>query len=300
MVGDSQPLEIQNMSIKKPLSRKAALAKGALIALKPKLAADAKLDLNPILAGVTAANWLVSKPLIASAIKPKLAKDADLESVIQLLDSLDGGESDELNVGLDDDAPAAMDEPDPKCEAILAMLKGKISDEDLAQVQAALSAPAADPAAKPQATDEPTQTPGAANANPKDDTNKKPIPGANDDKDEKIGKAAMDAAIKLAVDAARRDTEQATITRLRGISEAEEIVKPYVGKLTAMDSAEGVYKTALEMLKVDIKDVHPSAYKAILVAQPKPGDAPKPRIAADSQLPGDFSEAFPNAHRIGR
>jgi hypothetical protein len=39
----------------------------------------------------------------------------------------------------------------------------------------------------------------------------------------------------------------------------------------------------------------------VLVAQPKPGDAPpKARIASDSQLPGDFSDAFPNAHRLGR
>lgn len=115
-----------------------------------------------------------------------------------------------------------------------------------------------------------------------------------------MSKAAMDKAIKLACDAVARETEAKTIARLRGISEAEEIVKPYVGKLAvAMDSAEGVYKTALDMLKIDVKDVHPSAYKAILVAQPKPGDAPKPRIAADSQLPGDFSEAFPNAHRLG-
>jgi hypothetical protein len=287
---------------KQSLSKKAVLAKGALLAvLRPMMAADAALDLNPILAGVKKSNWLDKKPGIVAAIKPLLAKDADIGEIVQLLDKLDGEAPDDDNLG--------QDEPDPKCEAILSMLRGKISDEDLAQVQAALSAPDAG-AVKPQATDgddpaamdEPPQTANAANADPKNGENKKPIPGANDDKEEKMDKAAMDKAIKLACDATARDVEQKTIARLRGIAEAEEAVKPYVGKLAvAMDSAEGVYKTALEVMKVDVKGVHPSAYKAVLLAQPKPGDAVKPvRLAADSQLPSDLSEVFPNVHRLGR
>lgn len=293
LVADSvNPYGAIQMS-KQSLSKKAVLAKGALLAvLRPMMAADAAIDLNPILAGVKKSNWLDKKPGIVAAIKPMLAKDTDIGEIVQLLDKLDGEQPDDDNV--------AQDEPDPKCEAILSMLRGKISDEDLAQVQAAMSAPAAgDP--KPQATDddedepaamdEPPQTANAASADPKNGANKEPIP---------MSKAAMDKAIKLACDATARDVEQKTIARLRGIAEAEEAVKPYVGKLTAMDSAENVYKAALEVLKVDVKDVHPSAYKAVLMAQPKPGDAPKPRLAADSQLPGDFSEAFPDAHRLGR
>jgi 8-oxo-dGTP pyrophosphatase MutT (NUDIX family) len=272
----------------KSLSKKAVMAKGALMAV---LAADSAIDLNTILAGVKKSNWLAKKPGIVAAIKPLLAADADIADIVQLLDKLDGESNDDDNVG--------MDEPDPKCEAILSMLRGKISDEDLAQVQAALSAPAAAPAA---AADEPVQTPGAANANPKDDTNKAPVPGASDDKDDKMDKAAMDKAIKIACDAVARDTEAKTIARLRGISEAEEIAKPYVGKLVAMDSAEAVYKAALGALKVDIKDVHPSAYKAVLMAQPKPGEERKVHLASDSAsvVPSDMAEAFPNVHRLGR
>ena len=276
------------------LSKKAVMAKGALLAvLKPKLAADAALDLDTILAGVKRKNWLDKKPGIVAAIKPLLAKDADLGQIVELLDKLDGEQPDN---------DVAEDEPDPKTEQILGMLRGKISDEDLAQIQAALSAPAAG-AVKPQATDddedddkpgamdEPDQTAGAANADPKNGKDKEPIP---------MSKAAMDKAIKLACDATARDIEAKTIARLRGISEAEEVVKPYVGKLTAMDSAESVYKSALEVLKIDIKGVHPSAYKAVLMAQPKPGDAPKPRVAQDSSMPSDFLEAFPGADRIAR
>ena len=47
----------------KPLSRHAVLTKGALLGLSASiLAADSALDLNKLLAGVTAANWLNKKP----------------------------------------------------------------------------------------------------------------------------------------------------------------------------------------------------------------------------------------------
>jgi 8-oxo-dGTP pyrophosphatase MutT (NUDIX family) len=293
MVGDNA-LNPHGAKTVSKLSKKAVMAKGALLAfLKPKMAADAApVDLDSILAGVKRKNWLEKKPGIVAAIKPLLAKDADLADVVELLDKLDGENP--------DNDSTAMDDVDPKCEEILAMLRGKISDEDLAQIQAKLSAPAAAPAANPQATDEPkageptandepTQTPGAANANP------------GGEKKDMVSKGAMDKAIKLATDAARKDAEQATIARLRGIQSAEEEVKPYVGKLSAMDSAEGVYKAALEILKVDVKDVHPSAYRHILLAQPKPGDTPKPRVAQDSASASSVVlEAFPGADRIAR
>ena len=271
---------------KSTLSKKAVMAKGALLAvLSPIMAADAQLDLNTVLAGVKKSNWLAKKPGIAAAIKPHLAKDADLESVIELLDKLDGEDPGEK------EDEVAEDAPDDGVEKILAMLRGKISDEDLAEVQAMLMAKPEAAAEKPVAQDEPEQTAGAANANPKDETNKEPIP-------EGIKKAAMDKAIKLACDATAKEVEAKTIARLRGIQEAEEIVKPYVGKLTAMDSAAEVYKAALTAMKVDIENVHPSAFKAVLLAQPKPGEATRrPTIAQDSSASATISEMFPDLNR---
>lgn len=287
MVGDIS-LNSHGAKTVSKLSKKAVMAKGALLAvLKPKLAADAALDLDTILAGVKRKNWLAKKPGIVAAIKPLLAKDADLADVVELLDKLDGENPDNDDI--------AQDDVDPKCEEILAMLRGKISDEDLEQIKAKLSAPGASPAAvdtpetpeTPAAKDTPEPTPGAPNPNP------------GGEKKDMVSKGAMDKAIKLATDAARKDAEQATIARLRGIQAAEEEVRPYVGKLVAQDSAEGVYKAALEILKIDIKDVHPSAYRAILLAQPK--ETPKtPRIAADSSMTSGVLEAFPGADRIAR
>lgn len=266
----------------KSLSRKALLVRGALVAALPSiLAADSQLDLNSVLAGVKRKNWLEKKPGIAAAIKPHLANDASLDSVIGLLDKLDGEQP-------DDNDDLGQDEPSPEVEKVLAMLRGKISDEDLQQVCAMMMAkPAAE--ATPAATDEPTQTPGAANADPKDEKNKEDIPG--------MTKGAMDAAIKAACAKTAKDTEAKTIARVRGIQEAEEIVKPFVGKLVAMDSAEAVYKAALDFMKVDTKDVHPSAYKAVLLAQPKPGDGKRTTVARDSSPSAEVAELFPNMHR---
>lgn len=297
VVGDSQPLEFQTMSIKKPLSRKAALVKGALLALKPKLAADAKLSLNPILAGVTAANWLTSKPLIVAAIKPKLAKDADLDGVIQFLDSLDSGDQDDLDVGLDDD-PEDMPAVDASpVDKICSMLKGKISDEDMAAVESELRGLklAGDETddAPPPPEDKPAEKPAMDNPPPTPGTN---APGGAPaaKKDDAVSKPAMDAAISTAVKAA----EAATIKRLNDISDAKEVAHAYVGKLSiAFDSAESVYRTALETLNVKVDGIHPSAFRAVLEAQPKPGAAPI-RIAQDSAIPVDFASAFPNAGRL--
>jgi len=116
VVGDSQPVENKSMSKAKPLSRRATLAKGALLAhLTPKLAADSKLDLNPILTGVTAANWKGKKAGIVAAIKPKLAADADLEGLVNLLDTLDGDDT--------PDEGLAADEPGDPIQEILTILR---------------------------------------------------------------------------------------------------------------------------------------------------------------------------------
>jgi hypothetical protein len=290
VVGDSKPLEKQNMS-KKPLSRKAALAKGALLAAKPKLAADAKLELNPILAGITAANWLTKKAGIVAAIKPKLAADADLEGLVSLLDSLDSADD---NVGLDDDmaAPEVGAVDASPVDEICSMLKGKISDDDYSAIEGKLRGlkiagdeeekPEAKPEEKP-AMDTPPPTAGAPAA---------PATAAAPKKDDDVvSKPAMDAAIKSAV----KNAEAAAVKRMRDIADAETAVQPWVGKLAiAADSAETVYKTALETMGVDISDVHPSAFRAILQAQPKPGTVVQPRIAADSR-PQGFADRFPNA-----
>lgn len=282
LVGDSLTLTGGTMS--KALSKKAIMAKGGLLAvLRPILAADSKLDLNKVLSGVTKKNWRNKKPGIVSAIKPHLAKDADLKDVVELLDKLDGENPD--NDEMSEDAT------DPRVEEILNMLRGKISDEDLQEIEARLMAKPAG-----QATDEPPETKGAANANPKDDKNKVGMPTEDEDDDDKpeMTKAAMDAAIKQAESSA---TAKA-VAKMQAIHEAVEHVRPVVGKLSiAFDSAEDVYKAALKLKGVKTKDIHPSAYRAMFEMLPVEGAKPK-TIASDSSLPDDMESVFPNIHRV--
>ena len=271
IVGDSLPEALKEM---RPLSKKAMLVKGALMAVLPasKLAMDAKLDLDKILQGVNTSNWKAKKPGIVEAIKPQLAQDADLGSVIELLDKLDGeAPVDEAVPGTpaDPEVPATDMHSEEDEEALFAQLK-----ELLAKLQGAGGSP-------PAAEDEE----GEGNPFEKKD---------DDEEDDKVSKPAMDAALK----ANAKQVEADTIARMRAITAAEEAVKPYVGALAiALDSAEEVYKAALTVLGVDVKGVHPSAYRHILEAQPKAGTK-QPILAHDSASLVGVSEMFPNLYRL--
>ncbi len=105
--------------------------------------------------------------------------------------------------------------------------------------------------------------------------------------------AAMDAAIKRA----KADAEASAVKRFNSIREAESIVRPLIGEVVAQDSAEAVYKLALDAANVDLKGVHPSAYKSMvkmLAAQQTPKT---PRVAMDSSVEKSFYERFPMAKR---
>jgi hypothetical protein len=260
----------------KALSRRAAMARGALMgALKPTmLAADAKLDYGVLLEGVTSKNWKESKPKIIAGIKPKLAADADLQDVVKLLDTLDGVP------GMDDDpetTPPPVADADPIAD-ILAMCKGKLSDDELTAMGEKLKA------LKPAA---------AADVDPPE-----PKPTPEPAKGETVSKTAMDAALKkaaedsaAAIKLARDEAEKNTMARLNAIREAETVVHPFVGKLVgAFDSGEAVYRAALTNLGVKHEDIHASALRAVLEAQPKAGS--KTELASDAR-PEGLETRFP-------
>lgn len=267
IVGDSIPEALKEM---RPLSKKAMLVKGALMAVLPasKLAQDAKLDFDKILAGVNNTNWKDKKDGIVAAIKPKLAADADLGSVIELLDKLDGeAPAEEMSTATPLETPAVDEHSEEDEEALFAQLK-----ELLAKLK------------------------GATPATPAQDEEEEKGKGFIKEKDEeeKVSKPAMDAA--LAANAAK--VEKDTIARIRAITAAEEEVKPYVGKLAlTMDSAEEVYKAALTVLGIDVTGVHSSAYRHILAAQPKAGTK-QPILAHDGASLVGVSEMFPNLYRL--
>ncbi len=276
IVGDSKK-EDEPMTTAK-LSRKAVEVRGALIAyLAPKLAADAKIDLSKPLVGMDAKNYIAKKPAIIAALKStvtgNLAADATLDDLNLLLDKLD-------EAGVD---PEAMDEDDDagdpgnkvagdaeKIDAAKEFLKGKLSPEDYAAFEAALTEGGDDLAGDEE-----------------EDGGEKP---------EVVTKAAMDAAIASAVAKAKNDAarEQAAITT------ALRTVRPWVGELAmSFDSAEGVLRHTLGLLGVSkSKTIHASALEDLLLAQPKPNARSTERPAMDASAAKSYAERFPNAARV--
>lgn len=112
-------------------------------------------------------------------------------------------------------------------------------------------------------------------------------PAEDEDEDENDGKA-MDAAINAAHDAAMK--------KFQAIRKAEKDVHPIIGEVAAMDSADAVYKLALDHLNIDVTGVHPSAYPSLIkLATAK---AEKPKLAHDAAAASDFATMFPTAAKL--
>ncbi len=119
---------------------------------------------------------------------------------------------------------------------------------------------------------------------------------AMDEEKDKVDKPAMDAAIRLAADAATKKAAE----NFRAVREAEQAVRPLIGDVVAMDSAEDVYRTALEQSGVDITGVHPSAFPSLVKMAISQKENSRPAIAQDSASFGDFEKAFPTAGKLKR
>jgi uncharacterized protein DUF2213 len=137
-----------------PLSRKALALSGALAAYAlPKLAKDAKLpDFSPVVKGVTAKNFAVSKGTISDrvqiALKGRLAQDASLQDMHTFLDSME-----KEGEGQDDGPPKQLDPAgvDPQrstdnpevntldagglCDKICAALEGAVGPDVLERIR---------------------------------------------------------------------------------------------------------------------------------------------------------------------
>jgi hypothetical protein len=296
-------------------SRLAMVTEGALRAyLAPKLAMDAGFQFKPVLKAVDAKRWTSSKKKIAAAVtagvKGKLAQDADINGVLDLLDQLDEVAEEEvdgavaasdpaLQPGGEQDAgpadPVNPTEPDLSTDddaemmtRLSEVLKANGLDDQAVETILAAMKPEvkADPEPAAAATDDDDKDGKAPPFTKKDEA-------VSDPKDDKVSKPAMDAAIAAAVTKAQKDT----VARMNAIREAEKAVFPFVGAVNvAMDSAEDVYKMALDAGGVDLKGVPTAAYRAMVSMLAKPGSAPKPKPAMDAaKANDDFAKRFPGA-----
>lgn len=293
VVGDSA---LGKIHMKKSLTGAAAHTQGALsMYLRPKLAQDQSVDIRPLVSGITAKNFKAYKPVLALGLKGamagKLAKDADLGDVEEMLDRVEEAVEDLQDTVSDvPEVPAA--EPDAIDDAnsdVIAFLEGKLSDEDLSKVREMLKDDG--PPAPQMAGDDA-------------DKDKKPVPAQDaapkaPDMKNYVPRQAMDAAIQRAVaDATAQAAEHQS--KLRA---AERFVRPWVGDLPAMDSEEQIHRAACDVLGIKHVNVHASALPVLIERSAKPGEQAtrtnRPAPALDAAAIAETATVFPNMNRLG-
>jgi hypothetical protein len=277
VVGDSKPKGNILMS-KTVLTRKGTLLAGAVAAyLMPKLAQDAKFDVNAVFSGVTEKNFPKKKAKIAEFIRrtAKIAQDADLQDLDDLLDRL---EEHKVAEGADIDPssglPMSAEEMERKKAADEEAEREKKAadakrarDEKLSAFKASHNLDEATCKALDELMgdlDGMDEEDEEAVRNAEGEDRK----GAKDTTEPTVSKAAMDAAIQRV----KEETARETLKTANQIAEAKDFASKWVGRL-AMDavSPADVYKAALDHLGVDTAGIHPSAYRKLLELHPLPG-----------------------------
>lgn len=195
-----------------------------------------------------------AKKRIQSALKPLMAQDAELspDELLEVISSLTA----EVQTAADD---------------------GEDLPPDTEQVGTDEEDPEAGDS-EPEDIDSPAQDEGDKDA---PDAPEGGAPKPAQDRDT-VSRVAMDTAIQKAVQAERK--------RAQELAQAQREVAPLVGDV-AMDSAEDVYRFALEQGGVDVTGVHPSAYRAMVGMLGKP----KQPMAQDA---AKTAEKFPGLSRI--
>lgn len=273
VVGDSNTLKPSENPKMKYSKTAIAVAAGLRVYLRPKLAQDAALgDLGPLVKGLNAKNFASERARLVRAVegrfKGKLAQDADLSDLVEVIDAFSDPADPIVAGDEDDDTTPPVAQDDELMGKIREMLGEKLGPEEAARVMAALGEP-------PAASDEPPHTP---------DTPPGPVT-----------KQAMDQALAKA----QKDGEQAAVKRWTEIRTAEQECRPILGEIVAQDSAEAVYKMALDAKGIDLTDTPPSAYRAMVKMALAQDQAPQtPRVAMDSAAQKGFYDRFPHAKNV--
>lgn len=294
VVGDSQP-ENTRMSTKTPLLNALKAFLGPRLAtgqsvdgLEHILALDADPDIEPS-AGTTAdkkAKDAAEEEKKEKEAKDRKAKDAaEAEEKIkkEAADKKARDEAEEEKKAADRkarDEKKSMDRKarDAAPEGLKGWMKSKLTAEDYGKACDMLES-------ERKADDEASAMTGMTDKDPDpENTNSK---GAKD-------KKAMDEDTVKSLVAAERRNQQA-------IYEARNAVRSRVGELTiAFDSADDVYKTALEAAGVKTGGVHSSAYKAMFEMLPsRNADHGRDnRLAMDAASQSSFAKRYPGAASI--
>jgi len=139
-----------------------------------------------------------------------------------------------------------------------------------------------DEVVNPSATEVPAKTAPAADRGKKGKDNEMPT----------VTQGAMDQAIAASAKKVREDMRR----EAREAQDARAFVRPLVGEVSpAFDSAQDIYEAALKSLHVDLKGVHPSAYRSLLGALPRGSRA---QLAQDEALSGKVKKPTSGASKL--
>jgi hypothetical protein len=308
---------------KQTVSAKALLARGALMTfLAPRLAQDAEIDLGKLLRGITDKNFSRKKATLADnivrACDGKLAQDATLEDMTELLDALENEEVEADAAPMETKENAALPKNDredesldesPKYAELRKHLETSGADAEMLKACDAIMGHTArdeseeDKEGKKEGEDEDKEDDKDKETKEGKDGKMKAKdkwPPAKDKTPEKqppgLDRKAMDSAINTAVNSERE--------RARAVREAENYVRPTVGDIgIACDSAEDVYRAALDSMDVNHKGKHADALRDIFDAHVAARGNRTRRYAEDSAADkgsaSGFASRFPEAGRIG-
>ena len=285
VVADRNPFNLEAANMK--ASGKTVAVRAALRAvLRPVVAADSALDIKALVGNVSGKTIKQDAQRIAKAVKARgIALDEDL--IQRTVEEAAKDESEEEahahEVEGGEKANRELDKkhPDRKGEGEDVDPEDGYIIDRIVKVLSAAGVPASIIDAVREVGKKPNE-----DENPEEAHAKEVLGGekANRELDrERDDRKAMDAAIKGA--------EQRTMDRFNAIRRAEREVAPILGEVAAMDSAEAVYKMALDALGADTSGVHPSAYGA-LVRELSKAKSAKPAFAQDAAAAGDFFDQF--------
>jgi hypothetical protein len=232
------------------------------------------------------------------AIKPKLAAKFATDSALKTEDrqrlylALDAMEEEV-------DAEDEMEESEAEEKAKDKAKDMKAKDAKRAKDKAAKDKAARDKLVKDGWIPPTSKVPNAASAEDEseeddNDDDKDVDPAKAKDKAAKDA-AAMDAKIEAGVKAG----VAAFAAAQSALMVAKDAVAPHVGVVHGLDSAEAVYRFALDSAKIDHKGVtEVAALKALVSMLPTAGAVTQPRFAADAKGSGDAFSMFPQLARI--
>lgn len=180
-----------------------------------------------------------------------------------------------------------------KLQAVLAQ-DADLTAEELLEVVGALTQEVETPAAQDEngQPENPPEPPAQDGDNDDDENPDNPPPAQDDDDDDEAKNAALPAMDAATVKREIAKAVAAERQRNQAANQARRDVAHLVGDV-AMDSADDIYKFALEQHGVETKGVHPGAYRSMVAMLGKSHITP---IAADKAP--DLSAQFPNLKNI--